>query len=554
MIIIAQDTYNKSTQIIDKDKILTIDSWGIYRDEACTDAITSGLNDNSVYYVLLECQNAYDPTDINYISTLTVNLVNGYGTATCDLYSIVTDGSTYKKAKYKLTFGEFSDNDKLDGIDGHVTDSNDAYLGYRLLANNTIYAYILKSNKIKECNKFYNTVIDNDGNYIAVGYSGSIDKYGDAFIAKFDNDLNALSAKVYGNKNQYEGFHNVAVDNDGNYIAIGGVEAGSHIGESDKLIVKFDSNLNILIAKIYGETGYNNFTGIAVDNSGNYIAVAYAGGSALIIKLDSNLNKLAAKSYGGSNNDSFYGVAVDNNGNYIAVGYTSSEGQGNSDALIVKFDSNLNKLAAKSYGGDNDDVFYDIAVDNNENYIAVGYTKSEGRGGYNALIVKFDSNLNKLAAKVYGGDSDDVFYDIAVDNDGNYIVVGYTNSNSQSGYSSLIIKFDSNLNKLADKVYGEGSNGTAFSFNGIIIDNNGNYIVSGLIYDIAFISKIFSLPSGSFTSGSGYIFIDNNLALADSNLTLANSDLTLADENSSLGNSNLGLTSITLTESKDEIK
>ena len=45
------------------------------------------------------------------------------------------------------------------------------------------------------------------------------------------------------------------------------------------------------------------------------------------------------------------GVTVDSSGNVYAVGNTSSEGLGTYEAFIIKFDSSLNKLAGKRYGG-----------------------------------------------------------------------------------------------------------------------------------------------------------------------------------------------------------
>lgn len=131
-----------------------------------------------------------------------------------------------------------------------------------------------------------------------------------------------------------------------------------------------------------------------------------------IVGKDININviptDIITAIYGGSSQDYFTDVAIDSSGNIYAVGSTASEGSGNTDALIVKFDSSLNKLAGKIYGGANGDIFYGASIDSSGNIYAVGITNSEGTGG-EALIIKFDSSLNKLAGKRYGGTGNDEF-------------------------------------------------------------------------------------------------------------------------------------------------
>ena len=134
---------------------------------------------------------------------------------------------------------------------------------------------------------------------------------------------------------------------------------------------------------------------------------------------------------------------------------------------------------------------------------AVGYTGSEGTGG-DAFIIKFDSSLNKLAGKRYGGSGSDTFYSVTVDSSGNVYVVGSTASEGVGG-EAFIIKFTSGI------------------------------------------------PSGTFTGTilTGLTLADSTLTLADSALTLADSSLTLADSSLTLANSALTLADSSLTLEKD---
>ena len=57
-----------------------------------------------------------------------------------------------------------------------------------------------------------------------------------------------------------------------------------------------------------------------------------------------------------------YNVVTDNDGNYVAAGIIPSENPENPDGLIAKFDSNLNVLATKTYGGDGLTFLHDIII------------------------------------------------------------------------------------------------------------------------------------------------------------------------------------------------
>jgi len=410
---------------------------------------------------------------------------------------------------------------------------------------------------------FYGVAIDSSDNIICVGYTRSegAGNY-DTLVMKFDSDLAILARKRYGGSG-YDYFYNVAVDSSDNIICVGYTDSEGAGG--DALVVKFDSNLTILARKRYGGSGEDYFQNVAVDSSDNIICVGNttsegAGGyDALVVKFNSSLTIIARKRYSGSGNDIFYGVTVDSADNIICVGNTNSEGAGNYDALVVKFDPNLTILARKRYGGIGGDFFYDVAIDSNDNIICAGNTSSEGLGSYDALVVKFDPNLTILARKRYGGTGEDQFRSVAVDSSDNIICVGYTTSEGAGSYDALVVKFDSNLTILARKVY--GGSGSDY-FYGVTVDSADNIICAGSTtsegvggYDCLIIRYPSIIPEGSFTGTvlTGLTMADSTLTLADSTLTLADSALTLADSALTLADSALTLANSSLTLEHDII-
>jgi type IV pilus assembly protein PilA len=364
---------------------------------------------------------------------------------------------------------------------------------------------------------YFNSVIaDNDGNYVAVGYSysdlseypdGSTVNGSDFVIAKFDSNLNLIKISNVDNT-YYDYFSSVAVDNSGNYIAVGYTVTNN--GEC--VIAKFDSNLNLIKKVNFGGTSYDEFTKVLVDAAGNYIAVGYSssnlsgytGGSManssnfVIAKFDSDLNVIKINNVGGPDSDSLKSVFIDKNGNYIAVGESYGDlsgfagGSNNSSTnfVIVKYDSDLNLIKVNNMplslyvGG-----FQDVVVDKNNNYIAVG----EGYANYDAwqghdtdcIIVKYDSNLNFLAEYTYGimAIGHEELKGITTDNSGYYLTIGVS-SNDLSDYGSseplgsndlIVSMFDSNLNLIKMNNLGGTSNDMGYD----ILINNSNYIIVG---------------------------------------------------------------------------
>jgi uncharacterized delta-60 repeat protein len=334
--------------------------------------------------------------------------------------------------------------------------------------------------------QFDKVAIDSSGNVICAGTIGSegTGSHVGILIIKYDINLNVLVRKVYGGSGG-DRFGQVTTDSNNNVICVGYTLSG-RAGDYDTLVVKFDSDLNLLARKTYGGIILDEFSAVATDSNDNVICAGYTTSEdncyhdALVVKFSgTDLSILARKVYGGTVIDMFRGVTTDTNGNIICTGYTRSEGSGYDDTLVVKYDSNLNVLARKSYGGYVFDYFYGVATDTNNDIICVGYTTGEGSGNDDALVVKFSgSDLSILAKKVYGGTINDRFRGVATDSDDNIICTGHTTSEGDdNGNVILVVKFDSDLNVLARKTYGGIDDDDHYL--GVTIDPNGNIIYVG---------------------------------------------------------------------------
>ena len=469
-------------------------------------------------------------------STLTIAAANGAITTDITLMNAVGTVFEVSIASSVAQAGEMSLSFNVLCNDGNVQTS-------KAISVNVHPCNILESVYGGTANDyFYGVVVDASGNIFAAGYTYSegtnIPSDCHTLIVKFDTNLNILTQKYYGGSNN-DMFLSIAVDLSNDIVCVGST-ASEGSGGYDCLVVKFDNNLNILAREVCGGTGTDKFLGVTVDTNNNILCCGSTtsegtGTSALIVKFDNNLNVQSQKYYGVANVTIFNEITTDSNSDIICVGSTTAEGAGNADALVMKFDDNLNMLARKVYGGSGNDYFYGVATDSSNNIFCCGSTTSEGIGfptyGH-CLVIKFDTNLNIQARKVYGGTANDYFYGVAIDQAQDVVCVGLTYSEAAvSGNpvsdDGLVVKFDNNLNIVGKKIYGGTGND---SFFGVVIDNNNNIIGVGATTSAgsgvndAFITKLPSIiPSGTFAG----INI-TSLSWADSNLTLNNSALTLA--------------------------
>lgn len=106
---------------------------------------------------------------------------------------------------------------------------------------------------------------------------------------------------------------------------------------------------------------------------------------------------------------------VDNQGNIYVAGFTSGNLQGThlgeGDAFITKYSPQLTNPVTKQFGTNKCDVVRKLAIDNNNNLYAVGYTYGNYDGHSNSdptlrtadvFVQKFDQNLNFISSKQFG--------------------------------------------------------------------------------------------------------------------------------------------------------
>ena len=308
----------------------------------------------------------------------------------------------------------------------------------------------------------------------------------------------------------------VAVDSSGNvYITgatYGDLDGNTNAGSTDIFIAKYDSSGTKLWTKLFGTSGEDYGSGIAVDSSGNaYITGGTKGDldgntnaghtDIFIAKYDFSGTKLWTKLLGTSSSEKGHSVAVDFSGNAYVTGRTRGDLDGNTNAggdpmpfddiFIAKYDSSGTKLWTKLLGTSSNEYGIDVAVDSSGNAYVTGYTDGDLDGNTNAnngdiFLTKYNSSGTKQWTKLLSTSESDAGYSVAVDSSGNAYITGSMAGDliseghlNTGGSDILIAKYDSSGTRLWTAFLGTSAADIGF---GVAVDSSDNAYITGVTY------------------------------------------------------------------------
>lgn len=152
------------------------------------------------------------------------------------------------------------------------------------------------------------------------------------------------------------------------------------------------------------------------------------------------------KAYGNTQTYSFNANAICNvnGGGYLLAGQRYTPATGSSDVCIMHINDSGAVQWTKTYGGNNDDVAWDIKQTQDGNFILAGSTKSVS-GAFDMYVLKIDSAGNTLLSKTIGGGNLDIAYCITPSTDGGFIVAGRTQSFGAGNEEFYLVKLNNLL-------------------------------------------------------------------------------------------------------------
>ncbi|MBK8848017.1 MAG: T9SS type A sorting domain-containing protein [Bacteroidetes bacterium] len=320
-----------------------------------------------------------------------------------------------------------------------------------------------------------------DGGYIVAGYtlSDNGDVVGhkngeDYWVLKLNNSGNVVWKKIYGGNND-DRCYDVQQTSDGGYILAGTSNStdgniSNNKGGFDMWIVKLNASGNITWKKNLG--GSDDDAAYSIDElaGGGYVVAGESksetgdldnnkgGYDFWIVKLTATGNLVWEMNYGGSSDESAKSVQQCSDGSFIVAGETTSNdydvsnNKGAYDFWVLRLRPNGTIRWKNTYGGTSQDNAYSVTQIANGNFIVVGETESNNgnvpnnSGGDDFLVMNLKGSGAILWSKTFGGESHENARFVRETTDGAVVVAGKTESNSgdvtnpKGGHDFWVIK------------------------------------------------------------------------------------------------------------------
>jgi uncharacterized delta-60 repeat protein len=260
-------------------------------------------------------------------------------------------------------------------------------------------------------------------------------------------------------------------------------------GVEDLFVAKYDVSGGLLWDRKISGTGDDLGSGVAIDSTGAiYVSGSTSSHGAgsydmLVVKYNSSGTLQWSRTLGGTEIEGGQGVAIDSSDNIVLVGRTN-DGTGTIHLLVAKYNSSGTLQWTKILGGVPHDAGNGVAVDSSDNIVLVGETQTDGAGGKDASIVKYNSSGTLQWARTLGGTGHDYGRDIAIDSTDNIYVQTQTDSET-SNHDCVVAKYNSSGVLQWSRLLSGPSNTYP---EGIVVNSSDDVIVSGGSYNATFAS------------------------------------------------------------------
>ncbi len=369
-----------------------------------------------------------------------------------------------------------------------------------------------------------------DGSYITATVTNSTDgdfaqykelKYATPYtvLTKYSKNGDIVWQNALGSKKGVTIITSLVALSDGGFYASGyGKNVGGVTGKGyyDGAVFKFDKKGEQLWFSTFGTSTVDLFNCATLTKDGGIVVVGSVGNNdgdakgynkpkyesaAAIVKFSPD-GAVAWKDIIGGNKDSLTGVAEGIDGSIFCIGnFYSGEyfkNLGYADSCLLKYTADGEYVTARSVAGSGNEDFSGITACKDGGVAIVGRSNSSdagstqsmfvsnlaARGGYDAYLIKYGSDLTLSFARTFRGQNDDDLTCIVEKEDGSFIVAGASNSSSRDlkgvttrGGNDIVIASFSNHGELS---WARSFGGTkSESANSICLAQDGGYLVAG---------------------------------------------------------------------------
>lgn len=268
-----------------------------------------------------------------------------------------------------------------------------------------------------------------EGGYVVVGSTASLGSGGeDVWIVKLYDNGTLNWSKVMGSSNDDRAYAVVEVE-DG-YILAG--YATAEAGDTNFFLAKIDTNGEIIWEKQYGGSGNDIATALIPTKDGGLAVAGYSSSSGsggyagILLKTNAEGSLEWSSYYGKEKNSQVFALLQTADGGYLLGGRCQNSTREDFDGWVVKTNQTGALDWNQTYGSTGDESFYAVISTDDGSYAFAGDTTSSGAGQYDCWLVYMDDKGDIQWKKTYGGKGEDSARALLLEEDGGFILGGYT--------------------------------------------------------------------------------------------------------------------------------
>jgi hypothetical protein len=252
-------------------------------------------------------------------------------------------------------------------------------------------------------------------------------------------------------------------------------------GGVDVYLVGVDSDGETLWEVTHGGEGNEYGWGIQPSADG-YVVVAETtsvGAGRIdgwLLSVDDSGVERWSQTYGGARDDRLFAVHSTPDGGWVAAGITESSGAGGRDAWVVKTDPSGMAIWERTVGDAGDDVAHAVDLTADLGYAVFGYSDGFDAAGYDALVLKLDTDGSTQWSTMFGGDAEDRIISGVEITGGGFILAGYTQSSGEGQRDAYVVEIDPAGTPVWATTFGGRSDDIGYT---IIEASDGGFLLVG---------------------------------------------------------------------------
>ncbi len=257
----------------------------------------------------------------------------------------------------------------------------------------------------------------------------------------------------------------VIATSDQGYLLVGSTIPPGTEEFADVYVVKTDARGKVLWSVNEGGSESDGAGGVVPHPDGSFLIVGNtssfgAGGQdGYLIKLSGAGQTEWTRTVGGPFTDQLTEVVLLDNGDFLLTGATLKSSGSDRDAWVLRVDASGNPLWETTVGDNNaGEIFYSgVEALADSLLLLVGAVASGQTGDFDILITLVNGDGNVLWSRTYGAVGQELWeeaFDVAMTNDGNFVLCGYTSSQGAGGRDVYVLKIDASGNLIWERTFG----------------------------------------------------------------------------------------------------